>query len=563
MTRAGTAIAISLLAAVAISSLAGGCSRGGSEVAPPSAPVTLGAREFRAIAGVSMGGYGALNIGTKYDHLFSTIGSLGGPVDLEELLRHIVRDNLEVKPQTTLPTQVGDDFTFDHMPPYPDRDSRLSMLRDLVIALGNPWLHHDDPSFRYLASDSEPAQLLIDDEFGDFTLPLNMLGFFDGGDANEDGLRQFAEGPTDTTHVLLVARGSLDDIAGIPPQVVFGERGLAELDGDDIFDVGEGIVINLSEPFGDLNDNGLYDPKVGETFADAGLDGVPGTGDFGEGNGVFDYDPDRAVWATEDPLLRLRNRSAATIAQQNIYMDVGTQDEFGFARHYENLVDLLLAKGLPVHVQDGFSSDCITVPSTSAQFELIRYDGGHIGFADVDTAVDDLLDGDFCEAILIWQRILSLLGFLDSTFPDGLYGPGGLQPFGEVLVSDIPSPALALPGGAAPDRTVVAYRPPAFSNTDESFPVAYFLGGYGQDPEDFVRVGDLMDFLIVTGQVQNMFVVFLPGEGGVRGSFYLNHRVPETQVPGIEPTSGRYEDSIIEDLIPIVEDVLLEGRVRR
>jgi len=60
-----------------------------------------------------------------------------------------------------------------------------------------------------------------------------------------------------------------------------------------------------------------------------------------------------------------------------------------------------------------------------------------------------------------------------------------------------------------------------------------------------------------------MFVAVLPGAGGHKGSFYLNHHVPESQVPGITPTSGRYEDSILQDLIPAIEHTLLKDRVRQ
>jgi hypothetical protein len=60
-----------------------------------------------------------------------------------------------------------------------------------------------------------------------------------------------------------------------------------------------------------------------------------------------------------------------------------------------------------------------------------------------------------------------------------------------------------------------------------------------------------------------MYFVFLPGEGGRMGSFYTNHRVAESQVPEIEQvTSGRYEDSIVQDLIPAVENDILDRRVR-
>ena len=53
------------------------------------------------------------------------------------------------------------------------------------------------------------------------------------------------------------------------------------------------------------------------------------------------------------------------------------------------------------------------------------------------------------------------------------------------------------------------------------------------------------------------------GAGGVEGSFYVNHAVSESQVPGIAVvTSGRYEDSIVNDLMPAIEITVLEGRVR-
>ena len=271
-----------------------------------------------------MGAFGAMNLGTKHADLFSTIAALGGPVDMRQLLRDLVDDNLEVKSQTTIPLNVGDDFTFDHQEPYPGRNTRLSMIKDLVIAFGNPFLHHPDPSRQYLAMDSEPARLLRDDVFGTFTLPANPRGFLDGGDANQDGLRQTTETPDDPVDVL-PARGRIAaaDRAAGATGVDVGGRMLADVNGDGIYDVGDGIVVNLSEPFTDTNGNGVFDE--GEPFVDSGLDGVAGTGDYGEGNGRFDYDPDRANWLAEDPLTRLDARSAADIGTQRIYMDVGTQ----------------------------------------------------------------------------------------------------------------------------------------------------------------------------------------------------------------------------------------------
>ena len=91
-----------------------------------------------------------------------------------------------------------------------------------------------------------------------------------------------------------------------------GVRMLADVNGDGIYDVGDGIVVNLSEPFTDTNGNLVFEPELGETFSDVGLDGVAGTGDYGEGNGQVDYDPDRANWLAEDPLTRLKRARQRT-----------------------------------------------------------------------------------------------------------------------------------------------------------------------------------------------------------------------------------------------------------
>ena len=540
-----------------------GCGGGGGGHAGPPQEATP---QFRAIAGISMGAYGAMNLGTKHPELFGTIASLGGPVDMTQLLRDTAA-GLKVAPQTTIPKTIGDPATFDHQLPYPGRDLVLSELKDLMLAFGNPFLHHADPAHQYLASDSEPARLLQDDVFGPFTIPGDVRGFLDGGDHNTNGLRETSEAPTVPTDVLLVARGSLHAIAGVDGTVL-GDRALADLDGDGVFDVGDGIVTNFSEPFTDTNGNGVFEPELGETFSDVGLDGVAGTGDFGEGNGVFDYDPDRAHWLAEDPLSRITGESAAQIGAQRIYMDVGTKDEFGFAQHYANFVAVLQAKGLTVKIDDGFPGNCTDLPKLNAPFRLVRYDGGHIGFQSVDPG--DLLNGDPCGDATVWQRIVNVIAFLNESFPDGDFGIGGNvldipppDPTGDIVREELPSPVLATGGGAAPMRPILVYRPPAFFNGDGHFPIAYFLGGYGQTPDDFRQIQILLDALILNGQLQNMFVAFLPGAGGYQGSFYVNHTVSEAQAPGVpEVTSGRYEDSILQDLIPVIERDVCKGRVR-
>lgn len=528
----------------------------------PNLPRTA-SRDHRAIAGISMGAYGALNLGTKRDDLFSVIAALGGPVDMQQLLRDIVRDNLEVAAQTQIPTTVGADFTFDHLPPYPDRGTRITMAKDLFLAFGNPVLHHPEPAASFLAVQSEPAVTQQDDRFGAFSLPVGTRGFLDGGDANGNGVREITEAPTEPTDVLLVARGTATMLSGGMAGTVVGDRELVDLDGNGVYDVGDGIVVNYSEPFDDPNDNLVFEPGLGETFQDLGLDGVAATGDFGEGNMQFDYDPDRAHWLEEDPLTRLAGWPAARIRGLRLYMDVGDADLLGFGRHYDNLVALLAAKGVAVTEQNGFTGSCTSPQSFPEDHVLVRYQGGHIGIPDFDELDEQLLNGDFCQSLVVWQRLLALIGFLESSFADGDYGLGGPRPFGETVTEDVECPTLTRPGEPTVTCRVLVYRPPAFFNTERRFPIVYFLGGYGQDPDDYERMGLLLDLLIASDEIQNMYFAFLPGGGGFQGSFYVDHVVPHVQAPGLPPSTGRYQTAILEDLIPAVEDRILGGRIRR
>src|SRR5262249_52692180 len=152
----------------------------------------------------------------------------------------------------------------------------------------------------------------------------------------------------------------------------------------------------------------------------------------------------------EDPLSRVAARSVAEIQTQRIYMDVGSKDEFGFSKHYDNFVALLQQRGLTVEERQGFSANCVKVPDPPAQFLMIRYDGGHVGIPDADSITDDLLHGDFCGPLALWQRLLTVIGYLNQSFPGGDFGLDGLNPRGDIVDPELPSPALAAAGGAPP-----------------------------------------------------------------------------------------------------------------
>src|SRR5512139_3801899 len=88
--------------------------------------------QFRAIGGVSMGAYGAMNIGLSHPGFFETIASLGGPLDMAYLLKFAEVDVL------------GD---YDNPDPYPSRKTLIHMLQDLTISFGNPVYFNPDSTY--------------------------------------------------------------------------------------------------------------------------------------------------------------------------------------------------------------------------------------------------------------------------------------------------------------------------------------------------------------------------------------------------------------------------------
>ena len=49
------------------------------------------------------------------------------------------------------------------------------------------------------------------------------------------------------------------------------------------------------------------------------------------------------------------------------------------------------------------------------------------------------------------------------------------DPRGDIMKTHIASPALRTAGGAAPEQSVVIYRPPAYFHTNRSFPIVFIL----------------------------------------------------------------------------------------
>ena len=444
-------------------------------------PIGKGSPQFRAIGGVSMGAYGAMNIGLGRPDFFNTIASLGGPLDMAYLLKFIEVDMLR---------------DYDNPDLYPNRDTLIDMLKDLTISFGNP-VYYNPLSTYY------PPGITS----GNARVPTTLSNFID--ELNPDGslpvITYEDPDPGDWVEVLLAR----DDNKN-------GRRNL-----------GEPILRQFQEPFTDNNLNGIFEPGLGETYSDTGLDGVPGTGDRGEGDRLFTYNPNHNNFFAEDPLRRALNLPLADLRNLNLYIDAGTEDEFQFDIHAENFVDTLQARlgSLSVRIENDFPENFPNISHFSEKRVYVRYPGGHVGFdkENIGLSFEQAKQG-IEEAIVVANRFTTLFSFISDHFLGGYFGTDPYELYrypSEIGVVYFNSPSL--------NRRMKfgIYLPPGYSRSSTNYyPVLYLLLGYNMSVEGMANswIQAILDGLILTGEMQKMIIVIPDGLNykTQNGHFFVN-----------------------------------------
>ncbi len=447
----------------------------------PSDEVGKGSPQFRAIGGVSMGAYGAMNIGLGRPDFFNTIASLGGPLDMAYLLKFIEVDMLG---------------NYDNPSAYPNRGTLLNMLKDLTISFGNPVYYNPLSTYYPPGITAQNARV-----------PTTLFNFKDG-ELNPDGSRPVITyedpGPGDWVEVLL----ALDSNGN-------GKR-----------DSGEPILRQFREPFIDANGNGMFDP--GEIFSDTGLDGIWGTGDYGEGDRAFTYNPNHDNFLAEDPLTRANTLPLATLQNLNLYIDAGTEDEFQFDIHADNFVDTLNDRGLVFRSENGFPEDFPRISHFNERRVYVRYPGGHVGFEkeNIGLSFKQAKQG-IEEAIVVANRFTTLFSFISDHFTGGDFGTNPLE-----LLLYPSKMGVATFTSASLNRTMKfgIYLPPGYSRSRTNYyPVLYLLLGYNMSVDGMTNswIKAVLDGFILTGEMQKMIIVIPDGlnynnQNGQNGHFFVN-----------------------------------------
>ena len=257
----------------------------------------------------------------------------------------------------------------------------------------------------------------------------------------------------------------------------------------------------VTNPAGTEGD-GRWEP--GEPFQDVGLDGVAGTQDTGEGDGVFSVSPGLQAWYDGD--LRLH-----VPAGVDLYLEGGIRDVFdlgamaeaaaGGAAGVTPFLDFLSIprdRGSwgstfdPQHIDLTALGRNVLLEygSPSATPAAIRAgDGDHVG------TVDELVD-----------RFMVSFRWLSKEWDPVLPAPGHGTPATQVL-SFVPA------GLGAPQDFVVSvpagYDAP--ENAARRYPVVYLLHGYGQNAEDMAGTTIAINVLEDLGLMHDTIVVFPSG----------------------------------------------------
>jgi enterochelin esterase-like enzyme len=125
-------------------------------------------------------------------------------------------------------------------------------------------------------------------------------------------------------------------------------------------------------------------------------------------------------------------------------------------------------------------------------------------------------------------------------------------PHGRVAAVWYPSPTIGM------SRRMLIYTPPGYDKTDESYPVLYLMHGGGGDEEAWInrgRANYILDNLIAAGKAKPMIIVITNGVPAVPSApddRPLKMLTAATAGPAAM-TSGKFEESMVKDVIPFVE----------
>ncbi len=577
--------------------------------------------KFRIIAGVSMGGAFSSMIGLRNPDKFDIIGTLGGPNDHTYLLHYIERsmmggfcppEKLEAlmkagvdlnspkaycappSPPAQFPFEFTSDFNNWH---YDDsggnwnRTGLIRVLQDVFLALGNPfyynpnspyWPHPKIPNDRRkeLNRCSRPIRIK-----GVKVAPYNSEGKYDlitfcDGNSERDGVYrpdkphtvpiEFAlavdlngNGKRDYGEPLAgFSRERFQDVGidGCPDPKEDGKGGCLKSGKNDKKDPNGDNYDPIENPTGTEN-NMFYDK--GEPFLDYGLDGVKGTGDYGEGDGKFTISPMRENWYRHDPHQLVLKMDMKKLKQLNIYIDGGIRDLFNFHVTGLNLLGAIRARFTDQPDRAKLYNRLISLTPGASKYNPFKVDWSdkgqyvYVRYGNPNATPEEIAkgDGDHVHGAKIIDRVFTFFSFASAQLPNPDLEKVTVDiKKGEGIPKHYVFPSKAL-GGRMYIYSVVL--PPGFySQPNKKYPVVYFGHGYGMDGPGLAKILALLVQPMARGLLAKMIMVavhgrceeWIPKNGKFavrkignchKGTFYVNGR-------GLDGKGLAMEDAFFE-----------------
>jgi hypothetical protein len=307
-----------------------------------------------------------------------------------------------------------------------------------------------------------------------------------------------------------------------------------DLNGNRRRDYGEPIVINNQERFEDCGVDGICNGNDGDTddddwdpltnpdgterngrldtnerFDDDGLDGVPATGDFGEGNGSFDRAPALQRLLDDSPGSLMEKMPDAQTARLDVWMDAGIRDFLNTAQTSNALYAQLKRRMATASSYSGFRDLPIDpkYKESTAQYFYYQSDYTRDALGQVaylrygDTALcpgsdGNLGDGNHVGAGDVVSRIFTLFSFLSARMP----AQGRDASINGLLTDFAPNGSIADFAQMAQYDSDVLDRPVDYGYLlppdyflpeakDRRYPVLYFFHGQGMEASGMVALG--------------------------------------------------------------------------
>ncbi len=258
--------------------------------------------------------------------------------------------------------------------------------------------------------------------------------------------------------------------------------------------------------------------EQGEPFRDLGLDGVAGSADKGEGNGVYDEIEGRKRLFALDGRSNFKKLDKVAMARLNVLLDGGIHDIFNLGLMARNLFTAVKAArdglvgeyrsftdipGMKDRSSGNFNpwnrswkslpKDLITLYGKESRTdeELAVGEGDHVGTTE--------------QAASRFQVLFNWVAYMwpNAPRPQAVFGQSTQADYRtETFVSQKLGAkweyAISLPPG---------YGDPA--NADARYPVAYLLHGYGMDPSGFVGAAIIANNFVTDPNLQLRPVIYV------------------------------------------------------